>query len=177
MFLRGLFEWADALPSSIALRESLNAYPILLTTHVVSMCLFAGLIAYWDMRLVGWSLKPVSVSDIPTRLFPWALSGFAVSMITGLLLLYSKPLTYYSNFYFWLKSGMLVLAGVNMMVFHFTTYKAVKTWDDAHPAPRPARIAGIASLLLWAGIVVTGRLMAYSGLVPQWWKDLNLDGY
>ena len=57
MSLRSLFEWLDALPSSLALRESLNAYPILLTSHVVSMCLFVGLIAFWDLRLVGITLK------------------------------------------------------------------------------------------------------------------------
>ena len=56
MPFKGIFEWADALESSIALRESLNGYPILLTAHVVSMCLFAGLIAFWDMRLVGFAL-------------------------------------------------------------------------------------------------------------------------
>ena len=71
LFIRSSFEWVDALPSSISLRESLNAYPMLLTTHVVSMCLFAGLISFWDMRLVGLTLRKVPVSNIPTRIFPW----------------------------------------------------------------------------------------------------------
>ncbi len=176
MSLRPLFEWADTLPSSIALRESLNAYPMLLTAHVVSMCLFAGLIAYWDLRLVGLALKRVSVSDIPKGLFPWALTGFAISLITGGLLLYSKPMVYYTNFYFWLKSSMIVLAGINMMVFHYTTERSVASWDTSAKPPLGAQLAGVFSLVLWAGVVVTGRLMAYSGLVPQWWKDLNLGG-
>ena len=175
--MRSLFAWADALESSIWLRESLNAYPILLTAHVVSMCLFAGLIAFWDLRLVGYALDKVSVTEIPKRVFPWALTGFAVSMITGSLLLYSKPLTYYANFYFWLKMGMLALAGINMVYFHFSTYKAVSAWENDQTPPKAARWAGVASLLLWAGIVVTGRMMAYGGLVPDWWKALNLDGY
>lgn len=176
MSLRPLFEWADTLPSSIALRESLNAYPMLLTAHVVSMCLFAGLIAYWDLRLVGLALKRVSVSDIPKALFPWALTGFAISLITGGLLLYSKPMVYYTNFYFWLKSSMIVLAGINMMVFHYTTERSVASWDTSAKPPLGGQLAGVFSLVLWAGVVVTGRLMAYSGLVPQWWKDLNLGG-
>ena len=176
MTLRPLFEWADTLPSSIALRESLNAYPFLLTAHIISMCLFAGLIAYWDLRLVGLAFKRVTVSDIPKRLFPWSLTGFAISVITGGLLLYSKPMVYYTNFYFWLKTGMIVLAGLNMMVFHFTTERSVASWGDSAKPPRAAQLAGVVSLVLWAAIVATGRLIAYSGLVPQWWKDLNLGG-
>ena len=27
---------------------------------------------------------------------------------------------------------------------------------------------------LWAGIIVTGRMIAYSGLVPDWWIALEL---
>ena len=173
MPFRGIFEWLDTLESSIALRESLNAYPALLTAHVVSMCLFAGLIAFWDLRLVGFALKRVSVTEIPTRIFPWALTGFAISCGTGLVLLYSKPLTYFTNFYFWLKMAMLIVAGINMIVFHFTTYKTVEAWKKDEVLPRSAQFAGVVSLVLWIGIISTGRMMAYSGLVPDWWKALN----
>ena len=164
----------DALPSSISLRESLNAYPFLLTAHVVSMCLFVGLIAFWDLRLVGMALKPVPVSSIMKRIFPWALTGFAISVITGGLLFYSQPMRYYVSFYFWLKTAMLALVGMNMMVFHLTTWRSVQSWDEDAVAPVGARVAGVASLLLWAGIVVTGRLIAYAGLAPDWWLALEL---
>ena len=175
MFVRSMFEWVDALPSSISLRESLNAYPILLTAHVVSMCLFAGVFAFWDLRLLSLTLKPAAVSDIQSRLLPWGLTGFAISAVTGLLLLYSQPMRYFGNFYFWLKFGLIFLAGLNMMVFHVTTNRTVAAWNNDAKTPLGARVAGVASLLLWAGVVVTGRLMAYSGLVPDWWKSLNLD--
>jgi len=69
---------------------------------------------------------------------------------------------------------MFILAGVNILVFDLTIYKSVAKWDRDAVAPRSARLAGFASLVLWAGTVVTGRLIAYSGLVPQWWKDLGL---
>ena len=175
MSLRPLFEWADALESSIALRESINAYPTLLTAHVLSMCLFAGLIAFWDLRLVGATLRAVPVANIPKRIFPWALTGFAVSFVTGGLLLYSQPMRYYDNFYFWLKTAMMILAGINMFVFHLTTHRTVDEWGrEVATTPPAAKIAGVASLALWAGVIVTGRLIAYSGLAPEWWYALEL---
>ncbi len=175
MSLLSLFEWLDALPSSIALRESLNAYPILLTSHVVSMCWFAGLIGFWDLRLVGMALKRVPVSNIPPRIFPLAIAGFVISTITGLLLFYSAPMRFYGNFYFWFKNLLMFVAGVNALVFHLTTYHSVAAWDSDVVTPFAARLAGVMSLALWAGVVVTGRMIAYSGLMPAWWADLNLN--
>ena len=175
MSLLSLFEWLDALPSSIALRESLNAYPILLTAHVVSMCWFAGLIGFWDLRLVGMALKRVPVSNIPPRVFPLMIAGFVISSITGLLLFYSQPMRFYGNFYFWLKNLLMFVAGVNALVFHLTTYHSVAAWDSHVVTPFGARLAGALSLALWAGVVVTGRMIAYSGLMPAWWANLNLN--
>ena len=169
----GLFEWMDALPSSIALRESLNAYPILLTLHVLSMAAFAGLIAIWDLRLVGLAYRSVPVSKISGRVFPWMLVGFFVSVVTGFLLAYSKPMTYFPNFYFWLKNGLMVLAGLNAAAFHLTTEKTVKQWENDLVPPPFARFVGVASLVMWATIIITGRMIAYSALVPQWWLDFT----
>ena len=55
--IRSWFECVDAMPSSIAIRESIYGYPALLTAHVVSMCLFSGLIIMMDLRLVGWAFS------------------------------------------------------------------------------------------------------------------------
>lgn len=175
MSLLSLFELLEALPSSVALRESIYGYPILLTTHVVSMCLFAGLIAFWDMRLVGMTLKSVPVSAIQPNYFPWALAGFAISSISGLLLFYSSPMRFYGNFFFWAKNVLLILAGVNALVFHLTTYRSVDKWDSKSVTPFGARLAGILSLALWAGIILTGRMIAYNetSMNPMTWFTAN----
>jgi hypothetical protein len=175
MSLRSLFEWVDALPSSIALRESIYGYPFLLTSHVVSMCLFAGLIIMMDLRLAGLGTLRTPCSQVQKRLFPWQMLGLALSTISGLLLLYGQPMRFYGNFYFWAKNLMMVLAGVNALTFHLTTYRSVPAWDSDAVPPFGARLAGALSLALWAGIVVTGRMIAYSGLMPAWWDDLNLN--
>lgn len=173
MPFRGVYAWLDALPSSIALRESINAYPILLTTHLVFMAAFAGLIAFWDMRLVGVGLREVPVWKITERIFPWLVAAFVVTIITGFLLFYSKPLTYYDNFYFWIKNLLLILAGLNALWFHQTTEKSVTQWGQGAVTPPAAKFAGVASLVMWALIIITGRMIAYSGLVPEWWVALN----
>ncbi len=172
---QSFFEWMDALPSSVALRESLNAYPILLTLHLVSMAGFAGLIAFFDMRLVGIALKRVPVSKITERIFPWMIIGFVVCMGTGFVLAYSKPMTYHDNFYFWFKNGLIILAGLNAGIFHITTERSVSKWENDPVTPPAAKFAGVASLVMWAVIIISGRMIAYSALVPAWWIAWNAD--
>jgi hypothetical protein len=51
---------------------------------------------------------------------------------------------------------------VNAVAFHLTTYKSVAAWDRDARTPLSAKVAGVASLGLWAGIIVSGRLIAYN---------------
>ena len=68
---------------SIAWRESLNGYPLLLTAHVTSMGLVAGIIIFWDLRLAGIALKGVPVSKIQATMFPWMTLGLLINAGTG----------------------------------------------------------------------------------------------
>ena len=174
--MRSWFEWLGAMDSSVALRESLNAYPIMLTSHVIGMGMFAGLIMMMDLRLVGVGNLNSSITQVQQRLFPWQMVGFAISIVTGLLLLFSDPMRFYSNFYFWTKNLLLVAAGLNMWIFHATTYQTVNQWDDDPSPPFPAKVAGVLSIACWAAIIIVGRMIAYQDLVPQWWRDLGLRG-
>jgi hypothetical protein len=166
--------WLEAMPTSTALRESIYGYPILLTSHVVSMCLIAGLLVMMDLRLTGVGNLRTPVSHIQNRLFPWQMLGLAMSVVSGGLLFYGQPMRFYGNFWFWMKNLLMLSALINAMYFHWTIYRSVDKWDSNPLPPVPARVAGALGLVLWAAVIVTGRMIAYSGLVPQWWVDLGL---
>ena len=160
--IRSLFEWLEALPTSTALRESLNGFPIILTSHVVGMCLFLGLIIMMDLRLAGIGLRQTPFSEVQRRLFPWQVFGLVVTSVTGFLLFYSQPMRYYGKLLFWIKLALMALAGVNTLYFHMTTYRSVNRWDRDVVLPFGAKFAGVMSLILWAGVVIFGRLTAYN---------------
>ena len=166
MPLRQLFMWVDTFPSSVALREGAVAFPLLLTIHVVSMCLFAGLIIMMDLRLFGIGNMRSPFSTIQRRLFPWQMTGITVNAITGFVLVYGQPLRYYSNVFFWIKAMMMTLAGINAVAFHFSTYESIAEWDMKTVLPRAAKLAAVVSLALWAAVIACGRLMAYNWFNP-----------
>jgi predicted transcriptional regulator len=41
--------------------------------------------------------------------------------------------------------------------------------------PFMAQMAGHASFVLWAGVLITGRMIPYSRLIPAWWIGLELE--
>ena len=146
---------------SIALHESQYAYAIVESIHVWALCLFVGFAVILDLRLVGAVFRDVPVSHMTRRILPWTKAGFVVMVISGVLLYLAIPLRTYHNVFFRMKVILLIVAGLNAFVFHRGIYRKIADWDLA-VTPRPARVAGAMSLILWAAIVFSGRLIAYN---------------
>jgi hypothetical protein len=153
-------QWLADTPGSIALHE--GPYAIIESVHVLTLCLFVGLAVMFDLRLLGVTMPRVPVSEVAHRLLPWTVAGFVVMVISGVLLFYAIPVRSYQSIFFRVKLVMLMLAGLNVLVFHSGIYRRVADWDLAASAPRAARMAGTMSLILWALIVLSGRMIAYN---------------
>jgi uncharacterized protein DUF6644 len=162
MSLLPFCQWLADTPGSIALHESLYMYPLVESAHVLTLCLFIGMAAIFDLRLLGIAFRAVPVTAIKRRLGPWMIAGFVVMVISGVLLFYAIPVRSYQNIFFRIKVVMLILAGLNAFVFHSNIDRRVAEWDRDLVPPRAARRAGATSLLLWAVIIVCGRMIAYN---------------
>jgi hypothetical protein len=161
-FLYSLAQRVQEMPSSVALRESLWVYPIIETAHVLGLCLFVGTAWLWDLRLLGITLRRVPISHLSRQILPWTVAGFGVMAVTGIGLVFSEPLRFYSNIFFRIKLALLVCAGLNAAVFHRTIGARTAEWDVDAVTPIRARLAGAVSLGLWTAVIITGRLIAYN---------------
>ena len=168
MSLLAFCEWLAATRGSIALHESLVMYPIIESTHVLALTVFVGLAVILDLRLLGVAFRRVAVTDISDRLLPWMKAGFAVMVITGVLLFYAIPVRTYQSIFFRIKVVMLILAGLNVWVFNTRVFPTVARWNLDITTPQGARRAGMFSLILWGGIIVAGRMIAYN------WFDCDI---
>lgn len=144
------------------IRESLIVYPLIETAHVLTLCLFLGLIALWDLRLAGLGLRGVPITEVAERVLPWSLVGFVIMTISGVLLFYSGPVKAAANPFFQVKMVMIALTGVNALAFHLTIFKKVGDWDRSPTPPMRVKLAGIVSIVLWCGVVICGRMQAYN---------------
>ena len=154
--------WLAQTPWSIALHESQYLWPVTESVHVLTLALFAGSTMMMDLRLLGLGFPELPVSTFTERLLPWTRAGFGVMVLTGVMLFYAQPVNYYQSLFFRLKVILLVIAGVNIFAFHSRIHARLGEWEhDAQP-PRAARIAAMVSLAAWAGVIVSGRLIAYN---------------
>jgi hypothetical protein len=50
-------QWLAETPFSTGIRESTYIYPIIESVHVLSLCIFVGLLLLWDLRLLVWPCR------------------------------------------------------------------------------------------------------------------------
>jgi hypothetical protein len=100
-----------------------------------------------DLRLLGLAVQEQSVKNLARRLLSWAWIGFAVQVATGILLAASGATKMYDNIGFRIKIVLILLAGVNALVFHYTAYRSADQWGETRVTP-------------WFGIVAAGRWIA-----------------
>jgi len=162
MPLRDLAMWVSEVEYSIALRESQYVMPWVFVLHVVSLAMFAGTILMMDLRLLGVGHMQTPFSQVQRRLFPWQMAGMMFAAISGLALVFGNPMNYVTNIIFWVKMLAIVLAGLNALAFHFITEYSLVDWDTGARPPFGAKLAGAISIVLWANVIVSGRLIPYA---------------
>jgi hypothetical protein len=154
-------QWLEKTPVGVAMRESMWAFDVIETVHTLGIILVAGTIMLVDLRLLGLGLRREPVSDVVSRIVPWTLSGFGLMFLTGGWLFSGEAVKLYHSPAFRIKMVLLSLAGLNALIFHLTVYRRAAEWEGMRVTPLRARLAGLASLLLWIGIVAAGRSIAY----------------
>jgi len=153
--------WLQNLSLPTQIRESAWMFPTIETLHVFALVLVIGSIMTVDLRLLGIANRDRPFSHLAAEMLPWTWVAFVVAAIAGSLMFSSKAVVYFGNIPFRLKMCCLVLAGINMLVFHWMGTRHLAMWDHSKP-PRSAKFAGGASLLLWTVIVASGRWIGFT---------------
>src|SRR5262245_17152343 len=159
-------EWLQASSLAVFIHKTPWAFTTIALIHVFAISLVIGTIAIVDLRLLGLASTKRPFTELARGFLPWTWAAFAVAVIAGSLLFISQAAAYFGNPVFWIKMGVMVLAGINMLVFELMTVRGVQKWDLAATPPLPARLAGGISLACWALVVSFGRWTGFS-LLPD----------
>jgi hypothetical protein len=162
MYLTSFLQWLDSTHFSQWIRSSIYGEPVIETIHVLTLTFFLGFAVLLDLRLLGVCMRKRPVSKVLDQFNPCLFLGFAIMIISGVLLFSGDPLSFYSTFFFKIKMVLLVFAGLNVLIFNSTIRRKIAEWDLAPTTPRAAKIAAVVSLVLWVAIVAAGRAIAYA---------------
>lgn len=159
---------ADIL-ASFGLAPFVNGYdwvwPVCEMLHFIGMALLMGTIGLLDLRVLGVG-RGIPIASLD-KLIPLGVAGFAINALTGFIFVAGNPLggpiVYLENLAFVIKMLLVLVAGINLLVFHVTgiaqTASATPPTGDALPAAK--YVAGV-SLVFWIGVIVFGRLIMYN---------------
>jgi len=155
-----LCHWLESTSVGSTIAQSAWIFPAIESIHMFGIVTVVGATSILDLRLMGLTLRNDTVSSVVGGTLRWALYGFVLMLVTGVLMFVSEATRAYTNTGFRWKMLLLVFAGLNALIFHFSAYRSVNRWDQGS-TPFAAKFAGAFSILLWFGIVAMGRWIAW----------------
>jgi hypothetical protein len=151
MSLLTLCQWIESTSSSTTIRESALEYPILSAVHLLGIAWFGGMVLMSDLRVLGIGLRHEPVGEVWSQFRRWKWLGFVVMLVSGGLLCWAEPIVCYKSLSFLVKLVLLLLVGLNALVFRRGSPEGGKN----------ARLAAGVSVVLWVALVFAGRGIAF----------------
>jgi uncharacterized protein DUF6644 len=143
------------------MRDTNPAMQVVESVHVLAAVVVLGTVLIADARLLTIADARRAFTRIGRETLPLTWAAFALAVVTGSLMFTTSAATYFANSAFHLKALALLGAGLNMALFQLFTARGIAAWDSGAPPPA-ARLAGLASLLLWAAVVLLGRWIGFT---------------
>ena len=136
-------------------------WPLLEIIHFIGLSLLLGAMLLVDLRLAGF-LRQIDIMSTH-RLLPWAAIGFGMNLATGFLFFMGDPGRYSINIGFQIKMVLVLIAGLNVLVFAIKINPVIASWDPHGDTSGFAKSVAWVSLAAWTGVLLLGRLIPYIG--------------
>jgi hypothetical protein len=154
-----LFKTLRGIKLTVPFMHSKWGWPAAQIIHFVGLSLLVGAIFMFDLRMLGMA-KQLPIGALH-KLVRWGIAGFLLNVVTGFMFVTAAPDQYVYNSAFHGKMLFLALAGLNILIFYSFAYRQARLVGPGGDAPFLAKFAAAASLFLWTGIIVFGRMLAF----------------
>jgi len=134
-------------------------WPTLESAHFVGMTLWFGVLLLANLRLMGW----FTAIPYPAlhRLLPWALLGFGVNEVSGMMFYIATPKGYTTNVVFYWKLIFLMLAASDLL--YLTVWPQAWKTEAGTPTHVRERVIGAAALASFVAVMYCGRMLPFLG--------------
>jgi len=153
-------QWLDATWVGQAMKggdQYAWLFPVIESLHIIGVVLLVTATSIIDLRMLGLAFREDRISKLSGQFMPWAWTGFVAQLVTGFFLFSAEAVRCYFDPAFWIKMGLILIAMINVVVFHETISRRMASWDEARFAPLTARAYAVFSILLWFAITGVGR--------------------
>jgi hypothetical protein len=140
-------------------------WPFCETLHFFGMCTLLGTVGVVDLRVLGVAKGiPIHLLD---KFIPLGVIAFVVNMLTGFVFIAGNPvggpMEYLTNLSLQIKMLLVLIAGINLLVFYITgIHRSLEAVPADGDAPSGAKAVAAVSLFAWIMVIVMGRFIMYN---------------
>jgi hypothetical protein len=159
MILQPLAAWIRASDLHRFMADNPIAFTACETLHFMGLTILFGALMVIDLRGMGL-FKRLSLLEVH-KLVPFAIGAFLVNLVTGIMFIFSNPYAYFDNKAFGLKMLLVLLAGLNALLFEVKVHRPLAAGNLAVETGTLVKVSSALSLAFWAGVLIFGRLIPY----------------
>ena len=162
-------EWLSQTSLSILIQTH-NAWviPTIQSTHIVAIGVVLASVLMIDLRILGWAGHDQTLRETTNRFGPWMSGALLVLLVTGALMVVGEPVRELLSFSFWLKMFLVAVGTLIAALLQITLKRNEHHWEQTLVNRRTVKSLAILTLLMWVGIVILGRLIAYDYVWGSW---------
>lgn len=157
--------WLATTSLSKLFQDVLWIIPLSQSIHIVCISVSVAAAIAINLRLLGMLFLDRSVCDLSRNLLPWMWGSLAGLVITGFVQLVAEPVREFQSPFFLAKMTLLAIVALLSAAYSASVRSHAARWDSPTPHAN-AKMFAVASSVLWFAIIVMGRLIAYTWILP-----------
>ena len=136
--------------------------PIIQSVHICAIAVVMGSIMFVNLRILGLAGPSQQPSEMIRRLLPWTWCALPFLFASGIVFVIARPVRYFFNPVVGIKFSLLLPALVLTATLHALSRTEPGYWELTAQRRGSARVIAAISILLWLGVMMAGRWIAYA---------------
>lgn len=162
--------WLAGTSLNNVIAGNLWVIPLVQSIHIVAIAVAFVSLFVLVLRIWGWAGRDISLAAATGRFVPWLWGALAVLAITGIIMIVGEPARELVSFSFWAKMVLLAIGIATVAGFQAHLARHQAAWEETLVALPATKAAAAATLLVWIGVIVMGRLIAWDAVI---WGPLS----
>lgn len=162
--------WLAQTSLSNTIAGNLWIIPLVQSIHILAIAVAFVSLLVVVLRIWGLAAADMSLSATTDRFTPFIWGAFAVLVCTGITMVIGEPARELISFSFWAKMTLLAIGIAAVIGFQLHLAEHRQQWETTLVAQPVTRVLAGLTLLVWLGVIVMGRLIAWDARI---WGSLS----
>jgi hypothetical protein len=142
--------------------------PTIQSIHIAGIGIVLASVFMIDLRILGFAGRDQTLRQTTDRFGPWMMWSLVVLLVTGALMVIGEPVRELVTFSFWAKMLFVAVGTLVAALFLKALHKHDPHWEETLLQRASIKVMSVVTFLVWVGVIVLGRLIAYDHIWGAW---------